>query len=255
MRAWCLVVLAGCFYSEKHYVGDMPRDATGDTLAVDVIPDSPGPFDCAGKPLPTTAPDPIVLTGTVTDAGTNAKVVGATVNVLDASGNVISTTTTDAAGNWSFSLVTGGVPLSGHLSVSKTNYMTTYGYRARQLDRDFVNVPFFIATQATMMAIANSTSVTYDPTKATFTILSLDCNFTPIAEATIATNPAGTLRYFKGASLDQTATTTDISGRAIMFNVNSGTVTATAQTKNGIALRPATITASANSWVQVGLQP
>src|SRR5205807_7331466 len=101
-------------------------------------PAGPGPYDCLGQALPTTAPSAITVQGTVkSNVLAPSPLAGATVQAFQ-TGNAtaLATATSGAQGNYSVTLSTGGTPLDGYVRVSKASYLDTYGYPPAPLAAD-----------------------------------------------------------------------------------------------------------------------
>lgn len=253
IRVGILVLLAACTVSEKHYVA---ADAKQADSQADSRIDAPGPFACAGKPLPTTAPAQVTLSGFVNNPVNNQRLANVTIDVLDANNNVLGTTMTNATGDFSKTLATGGVPVSGHLRATLSGYMQTFVYPSRPIDADKAMLPIAMTTTAGMTTIAQLGGVTYDSAKAMFNVAVLDCDTNLVQGATITTNPQGTLRYsdMSGTPTAGLSATTSFGG-AWVFNVTAGSVLITGQTMDGIQFRSVSVNALAGAWTVIGLQP
>ncbi len=224
-------------------------DAAGDASMV--------ALGCSGQSLPTTAPDPVTISGTaieVTAVGT-VPTAGVKIETFDtgAPTTATGTATSGAQGADSISLATGGVPINGYERATKTGYVTSYGFAATPIYQDYVsNAP--IVTAATIAQLESAASVTAADGKALLSVRAIDCAGTAIAGATIATDPAGMLFYADNGAPSAQATQTDASGVAYVFDVDVGDVTVSAQL-GSIALRSHVVKAFANEPTFADIQP
>ena len=230
-----LIVLAAC-----------GKDSTGGNS---------GPYRCLGDPLPTSAPANIMVTGVVTHGviapGPDS---GATVTAYQI-GNAtpLALTTTAANGTFSVNPATGGVPLDGYLQVSKTGYVTTFAYPPAPLAAN-AQQSVVIVTATEFNNIAGALGITQDPSKGFIALVVEDCDGTPIAGATVTTNPAGTYRYNAGGFPSNSASSTSADGIAYVFNVTAGNVVVMAQ-GGGHTLRSHTVAANTTGIVLTAITP
>jgi hypothetical protein len=90
-------------------------------------------FSCVGA-TPTTAPDPLILSGLLNQLGSASVLPGAIIELHRRSdGVLISSTNSDANGLFTFSIVTGGVPFDGYLVINLSGYLLTQAYWSRPL--------------------------------------------------------------------------------------------------------------------------
>jgi hypothetical protein len=214
-----------------------------------------GAFDCLGDPLPTTAPNPITVSGQAradffSPTGLSAALVAA---FATGSADSIGLDTTDAGGQYSFTLATGGVPLNGYVRVSKGGYVTTYGYPAVPLAANTVQ-SLLVPTSAEIDLVEFATGVTQAAGNGLIGVVVADCDGTPIQGATVAVNVSGTVRYNSGSTPSSSATSTAADGVAYVFNVAAGDVIVSA-TGGGHVLRAHTINARADVVTLTEVRP
>jgi hypothetical protein len=240
MRVLVLVLcaLAACSYPEKVMI-----DATGT------------PYGCLNAPPPTTAANPIVVSGTVDDAFTMTPVANAAV-----AGQLSGVTTpifvdhTDASGKFRQSQATNGAPLSWFFHISDNGYIDTYYYPSRPLTHDVSYPSLLLLTSMDMATLASLAQITVNPGDSTALLTVNDCNGTPVAGATIATTPAGTIRYFNGVQPSTTATATDAGGVVMVANLPPGNVMLSA-TAGGMAFKAVNFESVAGAIIQTEIQP
>jgi hypothetical protein len=256
MRTLALACLAACSFPEKHLAtgdanGSGGRDGSMDSVLVDVAP-----FGCENMPLPTTAPATIAIHGLIVDdTGQNA-VAGATVVIHDPAGAMIGqATTTDANGQYSISITTGGVPVDGHVNVMATNYVETTNYQAAPFAAD-TDVSFALITAADEGTLGNNAGVNFNPADAEVVVFVTDCDHRPQVGAMVPNPQAGaTERYLMGNTYPATATSTDSSGQVLFVNIAPGSVTFQGTLSDSTAELARTINANAGQFIYVGLQP
>jgi hypothetical protein len=216
---------------------------------------NPGPFDCLGEPLPTTAGDPLVVTGIVrSNPITPAALAGAQV-IGYRTGNAtrLDSTASDANGNYTLTLATGGQPLDGYVRVFKSGYIDTYGYPPAPLVASATQSALLITT-SDLAALGMLAGVTQSAGKGLIALVVSDCNGTPLAGATVSSNPAGTLRYNSGGFPSSSATATSADGVAYILNVTAGDVVVSASATSHV-LRSHTVNARADVVTLTGVTP
>jgi hypothetical protein len=265
MRALLLAVLAACSIPDKHAVGgDAQLGQDGTVVDAPKPLDAPlsGPFACLGQPLPTTAPTTFTISGQSTSLSTGGSqpIANVTLNGYVA-GQVapIVTLSTDANGNYSVGVPSGGVPIDGHIVASLPSYLTANIFPSRPFDSD-TTVAVEMITSQTMTLAAQVANVTITGNAAQVAVFVVDCNNTPLAGATVqVTTPqgaTGTVRYFSGGLPNQTATTTDASGTALVFNTSGGALTIHATVPQGMLRAHAFTAPNGNAdWTEVIIQP
>jgi hypothetical protein len=157
-----LVALAACSIPDKHGLGDDAQvqdgsktDGTTDGRPVDVA------FACLGQPLPTTAPAMFTISGQSTSLSVSGTQVlaGVTLNgYVAGQPTAIITLTTDASGNYSVAVPSGGVPVDGRIVATMGSYLTANVYPSRPFDSDTI-VSVTMITAGTMTLASNTAGV------------------------------------------------------------------------------------------------
>lgn len=177
-------------------------------------PGNTGPYACDGQAFPTTATSTITVTGTVAEFGSSG-VVGARVDAFKTgTAGSIDSATTDAQGNFTLTIPTGGVPLDGYIKASKTGYVDTYAYPSAPLPAN-ASITLTVVTPSEFNLLAASMSVTPTAGDGALAIRPVDCTGAVVTGATVGTSPAST-PYSDG------------SGDFFEFNLAPGSVTVSA---------------------------
>ena len=244
----CCVFLLGCGGSDPA----SPDATTPDAPTADAADSA---FACAGKSLPTTAPDPLTAAGHLVDLIGQTALAGATVAAYSVtSSDPLATTTTDSSGGFTITTPSGGKPIDGYLVASLAGYLTTYDYGPAPLAADATGFALGLATQTERDTSASRVGVTPLAGHGAMLIRAVDCNDMPLAGATIATEPAAEERYVAGGVLSSAATMTDASGTVFVYNVAPGAVTIHA-TVGGRQLRDHVVAAYADADTFTSIQP
>ncbi len=223
--------------------------------AIDAHPDSPPPpppidaevydFTCLGKPLPTTAADPITISGTSETISTSG--ISATAGVTISSfktgtATALDTVTTDTNGNFtSGNLVTGGVPLDGYVEAVKTATAvdggmtvvdrTTFVYPDAPLVKNLASAPVLMINPTTFNTLSSFAGATQDDTmNGALVLLVTDCAGTPINGATVSIKQ-GTADV--GMSFDLGSLSSMAAGTFFVFNVPDGATDVSASYMQG----------------------
>lgn len=216
-----------------------------------------GAFGCSGQPLPTTAPAMVKLAGVTQTAGLmgTKPVASALVEVFQGTNTTpVTSTMSDAQGNYSVMVSTGGVPVDGYARGTAPTYMTTYLYPAGPIAADITNGTVLLVTPGTFNLLETFASATQMQGNGWIGVVVSDCDGNPLAGATVTTNPAGTVRYNGGGIPSNTAMMTDADGVAYVFNVPAGDVTVQG-TVQGHTLREHGVLARADVLTTTVLQP
>jgi hypothetical protein len=214
------------------------------------------PFDCLNRPLPTTAPMQVRITGQVLDPYAGRPVAGASVEgFLVGTATPIFTQTSDAGGAFAQDQGTGMVPRNAYLRVSANGYVPTYFYPPVPIAGP-LDVKVQVLTAMALGTLAQAAQVQIDGSKASFLVTVTDCLGAPLGGATVDAVPAGTVRYFDAsATPSASATATDsTTGSALVANVASGS-TAIGAKVSGMTLRSHQIDAVAGALIQTEVQP
>ena len=224
-RAVLALALAACTYNTTNNYGPQPdaRAATGDGGPPDAAPASD---PSCGAPLPTTAPDTILISGVIQTIGGSgqANAAGATVELLRLNGQQVAIATADAAGNYTLTVHTGGVPVDGYLYAHLAGWKDTYQFPAVPYDATATGVSLIVVDSNYYGYLAGVGTVAQDPGDALFMAAVTDCSRQPLAGATLTVSPPGdaVIYYWNGTTT--TTTATDSNGTAIIKNVTPGVV-------------------------------
>jgi hypothetical protein len=191
-----------------------------------------GDFSCAGATLPTTAPASITVSGTAVDQALSGQTLleGVAISAYptQTSTTASSNDTTNAVGAFSLVVGTGELPVDGYLKATLTGEMDTYLYANAPLAKDSAGLDVVMLTPTTYGLLSFGGGVTQDAAKGIVAVAVLDCEAQPVVGATVSSSPAGDIRYGGSAGPSKTATSTDTSGLAYLFNVPTGDVTVSA---------------------------
>ena len=236
-----LSALGGCYIPEK-------QPATNDAQ-------QGGPFDCLGAPLPTKAEMQVTIAGHVIDPFTGTPAPGATIQafLVGVPQSPIFTTMSDATGAYSQDQGTGSTPKNAYLKVTLNGFVTTYLYPPAPIVRDFP-ADIQVLTNTDLQTLSNVAEVAIDSTKGLAFVAVSDCNGTPLSGATITTTPPATIRYFAEGAPVPAAVATDMTGIALIFNVQPGNTTIGAAVL-GMTLRSHNFDTVAGALMQTEVQP
>lgn len=219
-------------------------------------PPPPASFTCLGGSLPTTATDPVVVSGVVQGNVTApAPVSGATLDAFR-TGNVtaLATTTSAANGNYALSIATGGTPVDGYVRVTKTGYLDLYVYPPVPLVANSTQ-SLLLLTTSEFGFLGTLAGVTQTAGNGFVAVIVTGCNGTSFAGATVASNPAATVRYNGTNGLpSSTATSTRPDGVAYIFNLTAGDVIVSADSGSK-TLRQHTVNARADVFTLTRVRP
>lgn len=211
-------------------------------------------FACLNDTLPTTAPAAITVSGT-TEGNVLAPTAlsGVEVIVSRTGTDTLGADTSNAPGRFSLSVATGGTPLDGHLQLKKSGYLPTFAYPARPMAaNDSTNV--LMVTSSEFAALAAAAGITPQAGKGFVGVIVQDCQGNPLANATVTSNPAGSIRYNAGGVPNPNVGSTAGDGIAYIANVTAGNVTIMA-TANGHTLRQHIVNARADAITLTQIQP
>ena len=249
-------VSIGCGGGNQGSTPDAPPAGVDAAPAIDAQPsiDAPaGAFACLGDPLPTTAPDPVTVAGTAKTLNglSTSNADGVLVAAFPSGGSTaIDSATTPTDGTFSLSLATGAAPLDAYIKATKSGLLDYYLFPATPLTADVSDAPVLVLSQSSLGTVESLASVTPagDPNSVGLVaVVVQDCDGSSVAGATISVKESnadvGDLRYVSGSIPSTTATATDSSGAAFVFNVPAGTATISA-TVGGMTLRTHSIPVS-----------
>jgi hypothetical protein len=194
------------------------------------------PPECLGDPLPETIDAEITISGLVTGWG-GGGLEDATVEARDASDEgLLLSDTSDVTGAYALALDTGEAPLDAFLRVSAINRLDSYIYPPVPFIASVLDADLPLITSGLRTTAANAAEVTLEADTGLLYVLVIGCDGAPIPGATVTTDPPGELRYTEGGLPSVTATATDDTGGALIFNVPPGDVELDASI-NGFSLR------------------
>lgn len=256
MRIWLALALVGCSFPEKHFVGDI--DARNDTTGGDMMIDGIGDprYACHNQPLPT-PPAMVTVSGTVIDLATGGGVGNAPVNGNHVvTGANIFSVNTNAAGQFSQDIMTGGTPVNIRVRISPTSTLPTIVWPPHPLVASITNFPFRVAPAAVFGTLANGAGTSYMSGEPVVSVVVFDCNNTLMGGATIVAS-SGVVRYLDntGAPRNGLSGTDSSNGGAMIFAANTGMFTVTATSSDGFVYTPKTISINGNEWTQFGVKP
>lgn len=230
--------------------GDMTGDDTGPT------PDAPAPVMDAP---PSNIPAMITLSGKTTERGisgeTNVAQVAIAVYKASDEATPLATATSDAQGNFTVTVPTGGVPLDGYLKATKASYLDLYLYPAVAWIADDTDESVNMMTPGNRDLLNSFASGGQMPTKGMIGIAVYDANGMPVTGATFSSSPAaGATKYLGGSGLpDANATMTSAEGVGFLFNAEE-TVTVSAN-KAGMTFHPHVVKARPGTFTTTSVTP
>lgn len=211
-------------------------------------------FSCAGMAPPSTAPDPLILAGTVSRVSTSGSTVEEMVQVEArdrADDAVLGSAVTDAMGAFSISYDNPTMlAVDGYVAMTKMGLLDTYIFPPDPLFESIMSLDAGMIEPGTVSLIYTlfGGGQSYNAaTSSTAVVLVVDCAGTPIEGATVSFDPpAGAVRYLDGMTPSGTMGT-DASGTAFGFNVPVGTGTIANASYMGTALEGHTFGTYVNS--------
>jgi hypothetical protein len=233
MRVAIAVALCGCGrvgFDPINSMGDGGGDV-GDVGSIGI--DAAELLPC---PLATTAPDPIVISGSTIQVTQTGPVPEPSVMIsirASVTGPVLASTTSSAAnGSFSVSVPSAGMPTVTIIYLEKASLLSTLMTPDQPVD---TNVPLgataFVSSQAATTGLYNTGGVARDTARGTIVAHIRDCSGVGIAGATLSVTPAPAKIVYADASgvADAALTATTTQGGAWALNVGVGPVLITAQ--------------------------
>lgn len=234
MRICCVLLVSGCFVTEKQPQPD---------------------FACEGVPLPATAPDFVRVQGIVRDLAGNVTLPGVTIQGISGSLN-LTPVVSDAQGIFEFSHETPGTPTkdSVHAEAMALGLLSTTASPGIPVAGDqFFEVRML--DLATVMSFADDAGVTLDPNLAFALVRVSDCNESPVAGGKVTTDPVSMPIYFRLGGPDVTATETDASGIVLFANLPTPAMVTISGTIGDVQLRPNVVETRPTEFVQTLARP
>jgi hypothetical protein len=148
-------------------------------------------FSCAGNSS-TTAVDPLVISGTVQSyAGTAfGPTSGVLVQAFGADNSLLTSSTSDASGNFSLSISTSGVPFNGYLYMTKSGFLPASAYWSKPLTQATTSTPI-VFNPVGLGFFYQIASQSQNPDDGTVVFSVADCSGAPINDARLAASPTG----------------------------------------------------------------
>jgi len=204
---------------------------------------------CAGQPLPATAPRSVTVDGFVQNLQGGTALADVTIEPFS-SGLPLAVTSSSAAGTFSYTHETGGVPNNDFVKATKTGFLDTFSFPGAPIAGDD-HIEVRMVTMAEVMAFNDQIPI--DLTKGIIFMRLVDCNQSPVQGATVSSSPAGTIAYFQQGQ-PSAATQTDPSGIVMILNLPPGEVTLTGSLGT-VPLRASSLTPTPGAFVITQLQP
>lgn len=221
-------------------------------------PDAPPPMEVMDAP-PSNVPSMITIKGKTTERGLGgtsnvAQVVIAVYKVTDEA-MPIAMTTSDAMGDFTLMVPTGGAPLDGYVKATKASYLDLYLYPPTAWIADDMDAGINMMTPGNRDLLNSFASGNQMPNKGMVGIAVFDANGMPVSGATFTSAPAaGATKYMGGSGLpDANATMTSAEGVGFLFNTEE-TVLVSAN-KAGMSFHAHTIKARPGTFTTTSVAP
>jgi len=215
-----------------------------------------GPFGCLGKPVPTLAPDPVVISGVADTVNGSFSVVtasGVKVVAEGSDGTALGSAVTDGSGTYSISLPTGGHALDVHLAATKSGDRNSTLYPATTLYESTSAGDIVIISQSDFNLLVSVAGAQQSSNNGAVGVIVLDCEGNTLSGATVDI-PGGDVIYVAGGSPSSSATATDSEGVALVFNVPPGDATLSASV-GGMTLRSHVVQSTAGVTTTAAIRP
>ncbi len=197
-------------------------------------------FSCRGRAAIRGGQAELVIAGFATRAGFARKpMADIRIDLLAATGSVLATQTTDDAGNYRLTFDAGCEPLNGEVRATHPSadagFYVSYAIPAAPWNRDRSSLEIFMFDTQTAGLVAALSNVTVTD-GGVLALHVADCDGIAIAGAVVSTaGDAGVVRYIGASSLPSgTATATNSSGDALIFNLPGTSVEVTARLDGGV---------------------
>jgi hypothetical protein len=205
-----------------------------------------------------TAPAMVTFSGNVSSKGLQSMPLsGVTLGAYgEGSTTAVATATTDAQGNFTMTIPTGGTALQGYVKATFSGYLDTYLYPPTAVGADTTGVTVFMVTQSTLDTLSyNLCKDQQDATKGLIGVEVLDASMAKVAGAVVSSQPmAMTYCYNSGGFPSSSMHMTDTDGIAYMINLTAGNVTVSA-TKSGSTFKSHQVNARAGALTLTIIQP
>jgi hypothetical protein len=191
--------------------------------------------DGGSADAPPSAPPMITVSGTATkhENTSTSPAAGVMVGAYKNSdpNTAVATAMTDANGNYTMMIPTGGVAVDGYLKATLASFLDTYLYPPKALDADFNMASLNMVDDSTLMLLSGSLCGSQqDTAKGVIAMIVADANMTAVKGASVSSSPAAQKYcYNQGGFPNKSATATDTDGIAYMINLPPGDVTVNAR--------------------------
>ena len=224
--------------------------------SVDAMPPN---LSCMGIADPTTAVDPLVLSGSIMDLVSKSGIDGAAMEAFQISDDaLLASGATMADGTFSLSIPTGGTALDAYAKASKAGYADTYFFPGYPTAMGASGLQLVMAAPDQVGFIYLLGGVARQEGTATALTVVVDCAGQFVKGAQVALDPpAGKIAYLREGTtaIDSTSTETASDGVAIGMNVPVSTDMTLSATWNGHAFRSHKIKTRANAVVLTIIHP
>lgn len=247
-----------------------PIDSPPPTPDAPPPPDAPAyDFTCLGQPLPTTAPDPVSVSGTVEEVSINgaspginalagATLVGCANGAADCMGsNQLATATSDMAGAYTVGpIASSGAPVDAYVHLTNMGDRPTDEYPPSPIAANLTGIPIITFQTTAFSELVSFLHITQDDANGNLTILVTDCAGTPIADSanlTLSVQQNG-MDVPNTTVLDGGQLSSMAAGIYMVFNVPPG-ATAVGATYKGMNLLGHTVGAVAQETTATQIKP
>lgn len=230
-------------------------------------PDAPRVIDALPEPNVDAPPAPatIAITGTATQRTAGGSAVEADVTIAafrnSDESTPIASATTDAQGNYTLTVDTGGVALQGYLKATKQGLKDTYLYPAAPIAADTV-APINMVSPGTydvLFTLTGETRAAQPELEGLIALIVVDgptAAATPIAGAKVSSAPEGAYHYNGNGGLpNSTATETAADGTAYIFHVPADVPVTVDAAKTGTTFKPHNIKAWGDQFTTTLVTP
>ena len=211
--------------------------------------DAPPPMydlSCLNDAAPTTATDPITVSGTTSTLSQNnaSPVPDADVDVFEVgTATALATVVSDSTGAFATGdIATGGTPIDGYIRAMEPTYRSTHMYPGTVVAASLTDVPVILISNATFTQLAGFAQITQnDDDNGALIVRVTDCSgaLTGINGATLKVQQGGT---DVGTVFDLGQLIAQAAGTFFVFNVPDGE-TQVLVTYDGMAFPTRTVTA------------
>ena len=204
------------------------------------------------------APMMVTFSGNVSSKGfTSMPLSGVTLAAYgEGSSTAVATTTSDAQGNFTMTIMTGGTALQGYVKATFSGYLDTYLYPPTAVAADTTGVTVFMVDQSTLDTLSyNLCKDQQQATKGVIGVEVIDASMATVAGAMVSSQPMAMSHCYNSGGLPSSNVhMTDTDGIAYLLNVTAGNVTVSA-TKSGATFTSHQVNARAGALTLTIIQP